>query len=143
MIEILYQAFQTAIMAADTGAALSLLQEHKSELLLPIEGCVLHAKLLYCTLKHPDPKILDFLLKLPVFSDISFFQYCGHTPLSLALEEGHPELASLLATKIDKKFALQMATNLKMKKTTQFLLNHFTYTERFLKMLGLHASKTC
>lgn len=137
MIDVLYQAFQAALMTADTGTALSLLQEHRSDFLEPFEGCLLHAKIMYFTLKHPNPDILAFLLNLHVFSDISFFKYCGQTPLSFAIENGHPEIAALLAMKTDKNFALQMAVKFKMEKTINFLLSHCVFKERFLKMLGL------
>lgn len=138
MIEtVLCQGIEAAILAADTAKALELVQNHQSIFLDPIGGAFLHAQIAYCAIKNANREILQSLLKLPVLSDIQFFKYCGHTPLSLAIEEGREDLLPLLLAKTDKNFALHMAVKLKSSKTIQVLMKKCVFAERLLHFLGL------
>jgi len=126
-----------AIAAADTAVALSLLKTHKESFLEPIEGALRHAELLYCAIKYDDQSVVIFLLGLPVISDISFFRFCGHTPLSYAIEENHDSLLPILLAKTDKNFALHMAVKLNFLKTKTLLLKQCTFKAKLLHFLEL------
>lgn len=140
MLEVISQEILNSIVAADTPVALALLQTHKAMFLEPIEGALMHAELLYSAIKHNNLEVVRSLLTLPVISDITFFKFCGHTPLSYAIEENHPALWSLLLAKTDKNFALHMAVKLKLAKTKAFLLNKCVFKEKLLGFLGLSSS---
>ena len=137
MIETVSREILRFIVAADTAAALSLLQTHKGSFLEPIEGALKHAELLYFAIKYENQAVLKFLLALPVISDITFFRFCGHTPLSYAIEENHDALFSLLLAKTDKNFALHMAVKLNFFKTKSVLLKHCTFKAKLLHFLEL------
>ncbi len=139
MIELLRQGLLSGLQAADTPTALALLQEHRALFLDPIEGAILHAKTVYYAIKQGNKAVLQFLLNLPVVSDVSFFQFCGQTPLSMAIENNQYELISPLLSKTDKDFALHMAVTLHMEKTKSFLLNKCHFRARLLNFLGITA----
>lgn len=137
MLETVSREISRSIAAADTAAALSLLKTHKASFLEPVEGALRHAELLYCAIKYDNQAVARFLLELPVISDISFFRFCGHTPLSYAIEENHDALLPILLAKTDKNFALHMAVKLNMLKTKAFLLSRCAFKEKLLRFLGL------
>jgi len=137
MLDLLYQGLLTSISSSDTATALALLQEHRAEFLDPIEGICLHARALYYAIKSANREVIQYLLNLPVLSDIVFFKFCGHTPISLAVEEGREDLVPLLLAKTDKNFALHMAVKLKLFKTKRLLLKKCFFKEKLLRFLGL------
>ncbi len=137
MLELMPREIIASITAADTPAALSLLHAYKTTFLDPIEGALLHAEILYCAIKCTNQEVVKFLMELPVISDIAFFKFCGHTPLSYAIEENHPSLLPLLLLKTDKNFALHMAVKLNLLKTRAFLLSKCVFKEKLLRFLGL------
>lgn len=136
MIDLLAQSILASILTADNTATLVLLQDHQTMFVDPIEGVALHAKILYYAIKNANQDIIRYLLNLPVLSDIPFFRFCGHTPISLAVEEGHAELLPLLLAKTDKNFALHMAVKLNLPKTKSFLLSKCVFKEKLLQFLG-------
>lgn len=140
MSELLYQSLVTSLLASDTGAALDLLRENQSLFLDPIEGVLLHARVLYCAIKQANQEVIRFLLGLPVLSDIVFFKFCGHTPLSFAIENNNTVVLPLLLQKIDKNFALHMAIKVNLPKTRDFLLSHCLFKAKLLQFLGLNRS---
>jgi len=137
MIDLLLQGVAACITSADTTGALALLQEHQLTFSDPIEGVSFHAQALYYAIKNANTEVLGYLLSIPVLSDISFFKFCGHTPLSLAVEEGKTELVPLLLAKTNKDFALHMAVKLDLVKTKDFLLKKCVFKEKLLKFLSL------
>ncbi|MBP9727605.1 MAG: hypothetical protein KBD83_09135 [Gammaproteobacteria bacterium] len=137
MLETVSREILRSIAAADTPAALSLLRTHKASFLELIEGALRHAELLYCAIKYDNQAVTRFLLELPVISDISFFRFCGHTPLSYAIEENHDALLPLLLAKTDKNFALHMAVKLNFLKTKTLLLKQCTFKAKLLHFLEL------
>ncbi|HXH55638.1 MAG TPA: ankyrin repeat domain-containing protein [Gammaproteobacteria bacterium] len=139
MLETVYREILCSIAAADTPAALALLHTHKASFLEPIEGTLKHAEFLYCAIQYNNQAVVRFLLDLPVISDISFFKFCGHTPLSYAIEQNHDALLPILLTKTDKNFALHMAVKLNLLKTKTFLLNQCTFKPKLLHLLELSA----
>jgi hypothetical protein len=138
MIELLIPGVLSVLTANNTPAVLQLLQEGQVAFNHPIEGAALHAEMLYSCIKNANQEVLKSLLNLKVLSDIVFFKFCGHTPISLALENGNIDLLPLLLTKTDKNFALHMAVKLKQEKTLKYLLTTCIFKERLLKFLGLH-----
>lgn len=137
MLDIIFREILSAITAVDTATAVSCLQAHKSLFLEPIEGALRHAELLYRAIQCNNQAVVKFLLELPVVSDISFFRFCGHTPLSYAIEEHHETLLPLLLAKTDKNFALHMAVKFNLLKTKAFLLSRCVFKEKLLRFLGL------
>lgn len=138
MIELFQQGMLSSILATNnTAAALELLQNGQYAFNDPIEGVTLHAQFLYSAIKHANKEVLQFLLALPVISDINFFKYCGYTPIGLAVEEGKKDLVPLLLTKTDKNFALHMAVKLHHENTKKVLLASCVFKEKFLQFLGL------
>lgn len=131
-----------SIVTADTPTALTLLQAYKAKFLEPIEGALMHAEMLYCAIKYTNQEVVKFLLELPVISDIAFFKFCGHTPVSYAVEENHPVLIPLLLAKTDKSFALHMAVKLNLFKTKALLLKKCVFKEKLLRFLGLSLQTT-
>jgi len=137
MIDILYQGIVTCLAAADTNSALALLNDHQNAFLDPVQGVSLHAQLIYTTIKNANKEVLQALLKLPVLSDISFYKFCGQTPLSLAVEENHKDLIPLLLLGTDKNFALHMAIRFNQIKTKSLLLKKCVFNEKLLKFLKI------
>ncbi len=137
MVELLYQSILASILSADTAVALSLLQDHRAAFLDPIEGVCLHAQVLYCAIKNTNREVIQYLLNLSTLSDIVFFKFCGHTPISLAVEEGRYELIPILLAKTDKNFALHMAVKLRLFKTKNLLLKTCFFKKKLLQFLGL------
>jgi hypothetical protein len=137
LLEVLSQNIISAIISADTTTALALLKEHQGWFTDPVEGIVLHSKALYYAIKNSKFEILQYLLQMPVSSDVPFFKFCGYTPISFAIEEGHPEVLPLLLTKTDKSFALHMAVNSNLAKSKAYLLSKCVFKEKLLKYLGL------
>jgi hypothetical protein len=125
------------MLFSDTASALALLQDHQADFLDPIQGVYLHAQVLYYAIKNTNSEIIRYLLNLPVLSDIVFFKFCGHTPISLAVEEDRNELIPLLLTKTDKNFALHMAVKLNLFKTKNLLLKKCVFKQKLLRFLGL------
>lgn len=141
MIEIFQHGVLATLLAANnTAGALELLQSAQFVLEGTVEGMELHAEVLYCAIKNANQEILQFLLNIPVLSDISFFKFCGHTPISLAVENGCQDLIPLLLAKTDKNFALHMAVKLKQEKTRKLLLSKCIFKTKLLQFLGI-ASK--
>lgn len=139
MFKVLYQAIIAAILSADTSTALSLLQDGREALMEPLEGPIFHAEVLYYAIKKANKDVLQHLLNLCVGSDVSFYQYCGQTPLSLVVEEGWNEMIPSVLAKTDKNFALLMAVKLHNNKIVDLLMSKCTFKERFLRYLGLRA----
>ena len=137
MIDLLYQSIVTSLIASDTSSALTLLQDNQNLFLDPIEGASLHAQALYSAIKSTNVAVLKALLKVPVLSDIAFYKFCGHSPLSFAIEEGKTELVPILLSTTDKNFALHLAVKLNLEKTKDFLLKSCIFSQRLLKFLGL------
>ena len=137
MLETVYREILCSIAAGDTPAALALLQANKASFLEPIEGVLKHAELLYCAIKYNNQAVVRFLLDLPVISDISFFRFCGHTPLSYAIEDNHEALLPILLAKTDKNFALHMSVKLNLFKTKTYLLKKSVFKEKLLHFLEL------
>jgi hypothetical protein len=137
MLETVYREILCFIAAADTPVALALLQAHKASFLEPIEGALRHAELLYCAIKYSNQAVVKFLLELPIISDITFFRFCGHTPLSYAIEQNHDALLPILLAKTDKNFALHMAVKLNLLKTKTLLLKQCTFKPKLLHLLEL------
>lgn len=137
MIDLLIPGILSVLSANNTPAALELLQEGQMAFNNPIQGAALHAEMLYSCIKNANLEVLKSLLNLRVLSDIYFLKFCGHTPISLALEEGKVDLLPLLLAKTDKNFALHMAVKLKQEKTLKYLLATCIFKERLLKFLGL------
>lgn len=141
MIEVLSQGIISAIVSADTVTAIALLKEHQSWFTDPIQGIWLHSQALYYAIKHSNKhsniEVLKALLSLPVTSDVPFFKFCGYTPISLAIEEGHNEILPLLLIKTDKNFALHMAVKLNLTKTKDYLLSKCVFKDKLLKFLGI------
>lgn len=137
MLDLLYQGVLTSLLSSDTASALALLQDHRAAFLDPIEGVCLHAQVLYCAIKSANREVIKYLLDLPILSDIVFFKFCGHTPISLAVEGGQEELVALLLPKTDKNFALHMAVKLNLLKTKSLLLRKCVFSAKLLRFLGL------
>lgn len=137
MIQDIYQGIVSALMHSDTQTVMSLLQDAKEAFKDPLEGPGLHAEVLYYAIKKANHDAINFLLNLCVPSDISFFNYCGQSPLGLALEEGLNEEVPLLIAKTDTSFALCMAVKLKNSKIVQLLRRHCVFKDRLLHSLGL------
>lgn len=131
------QGVLTSLLVSDPATALSLLHDYQADFLDPVEGVCLHAQVLYCAMKNANKEVMQYLLNLPILSDIAFFKFCGQTPISLAIEEGHEEWMPLLLAKTDKNFALHMAVQLKSNKTVQLLLGKCFFKQKLLKFLGL------
>ncbi len=140
MFKQILKGILAAILASDTANALSILQDSQSFLLDPLEGPLLHAEVLYYAIKKSNIDVIKYLLKLNVCSDLSFYHYCGHTPLSLAMEENIKEVVPDIIGKTDKNFALAMAVQQRDNKLVDLLLNKCQYKERFLRYLGLKSS---
>lgn len=92
---------------------------------------------LYRSIKLDNFDMLRVLLSQGEASDIHFFQYCGDTPIGLAVSEGKEHLLPLLLAKTDKCFALHAAVQLKQVAVLKYLREHCHYRERFLHFLGL------
>jgi len=137
MLDVILQGVFASILSADTASALALLREHQANLLDPVEGVGLYSQILYCAIKHTNLEVMKYLLNLPVISDIPFYQFCGHTPLSLAVEEGHTALIPMLLAKTDKNFALHMAVKLNLIKTKTLLLSKYVFKEKLMRYLDL------
>lgn len=137
MFKLLYQSIVAAILAADTSNALILLNDGHHALMDPLDGPVFHAEMLYYAIKKANVEVIQYLLNLSVGSDLSFFHYCGHTPLSLVLEEGLNDMVPAVISKTDKNFALHMAVNAKDNKLIDLLLSKCVFKERLLHYLGL------
>ncbi len=140
MFRILYQTIIGAILAADTTTALSLLQDNHDLLLDPLEGPLMHAEMLYYAIKKANIQVIRYLLSLCVGSDVPFYNFCGHTPLSLIMEQNLTELKDIVPeviAKTDKNFALCMAVQLHDSKITDLLLKTCVFKDKLLKYLGL------
>lgn len=136
---LIHQGILTAILStnSDITQTLALLKEGQYIFSDPLCGMALHAEVVYSAIKQGKKEILKHLLNLPIISDINFFKFCGHTPLSLAIEEGKQDLIPLLLAKTDKNFALHMAVKLKQEKIKKLLLSNSVFKPKFLKFLGL------
>lgn len=138
MIKYLYQGVVAALMASDTSAALTLLQDNQNILLDPLAGANLQAEILYCAIKQANAEVIRFLAKIGSSQiDVPFYSYCGATPLSLALQEGLNEIVPNLLPKADKYFSLSMAVKLQDRPLADLLLKTFTFKDKFLYFLGL------
>lgn len=137
MFKLLYQSIVTAILASDTSTALSLLQDNHSALLDPLEGQIFHAEVLYYAIKKANLDLIRYLFNLCIGSDLSFYNYCGHTPLSLIISQGLNDIIPEAISKTDKNFALMMAVKLQDKQLVNLLLNKCTFKDRFLRFLGI------
>jgi hypothetical protein len=137
MINLFCKGVMAALMAADTPTALNLLGDGQGVFLDPLEGATLHAEILYCAIKHANRDVITWLMNLCISSDVSFYNYCGHTPVGLVLEEGLNDMLPLMLSKTDKSFALYTAVQLKNTKLQDLLLRSCIYKEKFLKYLKL------
>ena len=136
MINILLNEIVDSILSHN-AESLSILRKNSSLFLDPVDGVNLHAEVLYCAIKNAEPKIVQYLCDLPVHSSISFFKFCGQTPLSLAVEEGRQDLIPILLKCTDKNFALHMAVNLHQDKVKALLLNQNSANQKLLRYLGI------
>jgi hypothetical protein len=140
MNELLYKSVLSSFLAVkNTTTALELLREGAFLFNGSIEGQSFYAEILYYAIKSGEVEVIQYLLNLKIFSDITFFKYCGHTPISLVIQEGKQHLVPLILAKTDKNFALHIAVMLGQERTKNLLLSNCAYTERFLAMLGLQA----
>lgn len=139
MIKMFTQGVITALIAADTQTALALLQDQQMALLDPLAGASLQAELLYFAIKKTNTEVIQFLLSFCKGNgvDIPFFNFCGNTPIGLALEEGFKEVVPSLLSSTDKNFALMTAVKLQNKNLIELLLKTFSFKTKFLKFLGL------
>lgn len=94
-------------------------------------------EVLYRAIKTDNLDTLKALLAQGELSDIHFFQYCGDTPLGLAVAEGKEQLVPLLFPSTDKCFALHAAVKLKQEGVVRYLREHCSYQDKFLHFLGL------
>ena len=127
----------SAVLSADTLKALALIQDYQDIFSDPVQGLAVHAEILYGAIKKANTAVVEALLALPVHSDLSFFKFCGTTPLSAAIESGHEELFPVLLSRTDKYFALHMALKFNVAKTLNFLLDTCFFSQKFLRLLGL------
>lgn len=137
MFKSLCKGIISAIIVADTTAALSLLQDNQAILFHPFEGPLLHAEILYYAIKKANVEVIRYLLGLHVDSDIPFYNFCGHTPLSLVVETGLNEVVPEVIAKTDKNFALSMAVKFQNSKIINLLLKQCVFKDRLLKYLNL------
>lgn len=142
MIKMFTQGVIAALMVADTNAALTLLQDHRSALLDPLSGATLQAEFLYYAIKKANMDVIKFLLNFGQGTgiDIPFFNFCGNTPIGLALEEGgegFKEVVPNILSCTDKNFALMMAVKLNHSSVVNLLLKTFAFKDRFLRLLGI------
>lgn len=92
---------------------------------------------LYRSIKMDNLDALKTLVNQDEVSDIHFFNYCGDTPIGLAVSEGKSRLLPLLLAKSNKCFALHAAVRLKQASVVKYLREHYPYQPRFLQFLGL------
>lgn len=139
MIKLFTQAVIAALMTADTNTALTLLQGNQAALLDPLAGSSLQAEFLYYAIKKANKDVIQFLLHLTRDSglDVPFFNFCGNTPIGLALEENLQEVVPSLLANTDKNFALMMAVKLHRSAVINLLLKSFAFKDKFLTLLGL------
>lgn len=137
MVDLLFQAALAAIANPDSVDALQKLQEQGSLFLDSVQGIGFHAEALYAAIKKANTQAVEYLLSLPVHSDIAFFKFCGNTPIGLAIEENHLELVTALLQKSDKNFALLMAVKLGQIKVKELLIRQGCFKAKLLKLLGL------
>jgi hypothetical protein len=95
------------------------------------------AESLYRAIKSDRLDFVEALIPENVVSDIEFFQYCGETPVGLAIREGRERLLPILLAKADKYFALDAAVRLNQVPVIQYLRSKCPYPQRFLGFLGL------
>lgn len=146
MKKLFTQSVIAALLASDTSAAISLLEDNRATLQDPFAGANLMAEFLYYSIKKANSKVIQFLLKCGdgMGLDVPLFNFCGNTAIGLALEEGHRELLSCLLPRTDKHFALMMAVKLHHKSTIDFLLKNCAFKDKFLTFLGLKSmSEEC
>ncbi len=137
MKELLTREMIAAIHQSDPLQALALLKEHEGIFYEPVAGIIFHAEALYAAIKNANVTIVRYLLSLPIHSDIAFFQFCGNTPVGLAVEENRPDLMPYLLQKTDKSFALHMAVKLDQLKAKALLMKCGTYSHKLLALLNL------
>src|SRR5437868_4023321 len=104
---------------------------------VPIVPQESQAELLYRAIKSDQLDIMKSLLEQTDSLDIEFYEYCGDTPISLALTEGKSDLLPFLMKKTDKNFALHTAVHCKQAFIIRYLLQNCAYKEKFLRFLGL------
>ncbi len=143
MIKMFTQGVIAALMVADTNAALTLLQDHQFVLLDPLSGATLQAEFLYYAIKKTNADVIKFLLNFGRGAgvDIPFFNFCGNTPIGLALEEDFKEVVPSLLSITDKNFALMMAVKLNHSSVVDLLLKTFAFKDKFLQFLGVSRNK--
>jgi hypothetical protein len=95
------------------------------------------AESLYRAIKTDRLDFIEALMPENVISDIEFFQYCGETPVGLAIREGKERLLPILLAKADKCLALDAAVRLNQISVIQYLRAKCPYSQRFLGFLGL------
>lgn len=137
MIKICCFEIKKALLAADTQAALKLLEDSHCMFLDPLEGPSILAEILYVAIKKSNREVIQFLLNLPAHCDIAFYNYCGQTPVACAFDEGLKDLLPLILEKTDKDFALFTAVQLKNNVLQNLLLKSCRYKEKLLRYLGL------
>ena len=137
MVNLLFQDVLATIANPDAADMLQRLQLQGGLFLDSIQGITLHAEALYAAIKKANTQAVEYLLSLPVHSDVAFFKFCGNTPIGLAVEENHPELLKTLLQKSDKNFALLMAAKLGQMKVKELLLRQGNFKAKLLKLLAL------
>lgn len=140
MIKLFTQGVIAAVLAADTNTALALLQDHQNMLLDPLAGASIQAEFLYYAIKKTNADVIKVLLNISEGAglDIPFFNFCGNTPIGLALEENYQEVIPTLLSNTDKNFALMTAVKLNHKHSISLLLKTFAFKLKFLQFLGLN-----
>lgn len=139
MIKMFTQGVIAALMAADTNTALALLQDQQATLLDPLAGAPIQAEFLYYAIKKTNTDVIKFLLHFCKGNgvDVAFFNFCGNTPIGLALDEGYKEAIPSLLLNVDKNFALMMAIKLNHTSLVELLLKTFPFKAKFLQFLGI------
>lgn len=92
---------------------------------------------LYRAIKSDRHDMLTMVLARNEVSDIQFYNYCGNTPIGLAISEGKENLLTTLWPKADKSFALHTAVQLKQENVIKYLQSNHLYKPKFLGFLGL------
>lgn len=137
MVDLVFQDILATIAHASPADTLQKLQVQGALFLDSLDGITLHAEALYAAIKKTNYKAVEYLLSLPVHSDIAFFKFCGNTPIGLAVEENRSELLDTLLKKSDKNFALLMAVKLGQAKVKELLMRDGNFKGKFLKLLSL------
>ena len=127
----------SAILADDTESACSLLNSHPLLFNDPIKGSTLQAEALYCAIKRGNNPIIKSILNFNLSCDVAFFNFCGETPLGLALRGGLTDILPFLLLRTDKNFALYVASKFHHQELLQYLRANCVFKARLLLSLGL------